>query len=223
MAKPSWTLERVPIMGGATGEAFVNPLHGTGMPVASVLAREAIQNSVDAWQRDRADKAKVVFRRVSLTGKAKREFVAVAGLDTEFLRRRKILGFQQDHCIDSLGKPNAPLHILYIEDYGTHGLYGNPHDSKSHFFRLLLSLGDSAKSRNRKDSGGSYGYGKAVYSANSRIHTILAYSVFDPRDDGEKHHARLMGCAIFTRMNMTRPCIAVAHGSVCHQGRKARM
>ena len=55
MSKPKWTLERVPRMGGATGEAFVNTLQGTGMTPSSVLAREAIQNSADAWRSDTAD------------------------------------------------------------------------------------------------------------------------------------------------------------------------
>jgi hypothetical protein len=91
----------------------------------------------------------------------------------------------------------APLHLLYIEDYNTHGLYGAPDDSKSHFFRLLLSLGDGSKSREKGGSGGSYGYGKSVYSANSRVHTIVAYSAFEPKLDGTKHHARLMGCGYF--------------------------
>lgn len=182
-------------MGGATGEAFVNTLQGTGMTPSSVLAREAIQNSSDAWVQANADKVKVLFRRVTLLGKEKSDFIRNLGLKGEFLKRKKVLGFQHGHCLDSLTKPDAPLRLLYVEDFGTHGLYGDPHDPQSHFFRLLLSLGDGTKSRTKKSSGGSYGYGKSVYSANSRIHTIVAYSAFSPKDDASKHHARLMGCA----------------------------
>src|SRR5690349_15575962 len=127
MTKPQWTLERVPKMGGATGEAFVNTLQGTGMTPASVLAREAIQNSADAWRQASAEKVKVHFRRVSLVGQAKSNFIKNLGLNTEFASRKKLVGFQHGHALDSIKKPDEPLRLLYVEDFGTHGLYGNPH------------------------------------------------------------------------------------------------
>lgn len=195
MKKPKWVLETVPPMGGATGEAFVNTLQGTDMTPSSVLAREAIQNSADAWRSGIADKVEVRFHRISLAGQNKEDFIENLGLRTAFASRKKKLGFQHNHCLESRKKTDDPLRLLYIEDFGTHGLFGSPHDGQSHFFRLLLSLGDGAKSRGNDDSGGSYGYGKSVYSTNSRIRTIVAYSVFDPKDDDSKHHARLMGCA----------------------------
>jgi hypothetical protein len=194
MDEPSWILEKVPLMGGATGEAFVNTLQGTGMTAAAVLAREAIQNSADAWKPNLADKVEVRFRRISLTGAKKDNFLRALDLKKQFVSRQKLLGFQQGHCLEVNKKSDAPLHLLYIEDFGTHGLFGNPHDGTSHFFRLLLSLGDGSKAR-ETGSGGSYGYGKSVYSANSRIHTIVAYSAFDPKLDDSKHYGRLMGCA----------------------------
>ncbi|MGH9893867.1 MAG: hypothetical protein ACREA0_18165, partial [bacterium] len=91
--------------------------------------------------------------------------------------------------------------LLYIEDYETHGLFGDPHDDASPLFRLLFALGDSSKARERESegSGGSYGYGKAVYSANSRIHCIFVFSVFDPKRHPRNGHARLMGCSYFNR------------------------
>jgi hypothetical protein len=208
MSKPNWTFQPTPKMGGATGEAFVNTLLGTGMKTASILAREAIQNSADAQEGD--EKVRVQFRRVTLTGKAKRKFVTSLALDQEFVGRKKVLELQQQNCIASMDEPDAPLHLLYIEDFNTHGLFGNPHDPESHFFRLLLSLGDGAKARDREGSGGSYGYGKSVYSANSRIHTIVAYSAFDSKKDPDKHFARLMGCGYFN---------AHKHGAQCYTGR----
>lgn len=210
MNKPNWTFQETPRMGGATGEAFVNTLYGTGMKPAVVLAREAIQNSVDATHSGSHDKVKVIFRRVSLTGKLKSAFIKSLALDTEFVSRKKELEIQKGNCIDSLKDADEPLRLLYIEDFGTHGLYGAPNDSNSHFFRLLLSLGDGAKSRAKVGSGGSYGYGKSVYSSNSRIHTIVAYSTFNPKDDQSKHHARLMGCAYFN---------AHKHESASYSGR----
>jgi len=80
-------------MGGATGEAFVNTLQGTGMTTSSVLARKAIQNSSDAWRSASADKVEVVFRRVSLTGQVKEAFIKTLALKGEFAVRKKVLGF----------------------------------------------------------------------------------------------------------------------------------
>jgi hypothetical protein len=184
-------------MGGATGEAYTNTLFGTGMTPAEVLAREAIQNSSDAPKAKDDGKVRVVFRRVTLSGTIKKKFVKALGLESEFATRKTVLELQQGNCARHLTRDEVPLETLYIEDFNTHGLYGAPHDPTSHFFRLLLSLGDGTKSREKVGSGGSYGYGKSVYSANSRIHTIVAYSVFSPRDDHSSHHARLMGCAYF--------------------------
>ena len=184
-------------MGGATGEAYTNPLLGTGMEPAAVLAREAIQNSVDAQMS--GQKVRVDLRRITLTGTAKADFVAAMGLDPALLSRRNSLKLPRDACLDTLSDEKQPLQLLYIEDYGTSGLHGDPAKSKSHFFRLLLSLGDGAKAREAEGSGGSYGFGKSVYSSNSRIHTLVAYSVFNPALSGvsPNNHARLMGCGYF--------------------------
>ncbi len=199
MSKQSWVFEHTPEMGGATGGAFTNPLLGSGMEPAAVLAREAIQNSVDAGEA--GSKVRVDFRRVTLTGKSKADFVAAMGLDPALTAHRKSLKLPRGACLDSLDDNDRPLQLLYIEDYGTWGLHGTPSRSKSHFFRLLLSLGDDAKASEAEGSGGSYGFGKSVYSSNSRIHTIVAYSVFDPKLSGvpEKNHARLMGCSYFNQ------------------------
>ena len=197
--KPSWVFERTPEMGGATGGAFTNTLLGTGMEPAARLAREAIQNSVDA--RENGGKVRVEFHRIALLGKQKADFVSAMSLSPALLNHQKKLKLPRGACLDTLSDGKKPLTLLYIEDYGTFGLHGNPTKSKSHFFRLLLSLGDDAKASEAEGSGGSYGFGKSVYSSNSRIHTIVAYSVFDSTLSGlkEKNHARLMGCSYFNQ------------------------
>lgn len=197
--KKGWVFERTPEMGGATGGAFTNPLLGTGMEPAAVLAREAIQNSVDAGRA--GEKVRVEFRRVTLSGSRKSDFVNSLGLDPALVSRRKNLKLPRENCLESLGDSKRPLQLLFIEDYGTCGLHGTPNKSKSHFFRLLLSLGDDAKASESEGSGGSYGFGKSVYSSNSRIHTIVAYSVFDQKLSGvpERNHARLMACSYFNQ------------------------
>src|SRR5690348_13949880 len=107
-------------MGGATGGAFTNPLLGTGMEPAAVLAREAIQNSVDA--RDKGEKVRVEFRRVTLTDKRKANFVAAMRLDPALTSHRKNLKLPRGACFDSLKDGKQALQLLYIEDYGTYGL-----------------------------------------------------------------------------------------------------
>lgn len=195
--KASWLFEQTPPMGGATGEAFANTLLGTGMSPDGVLAREAIQNSCDAANDPDKEKVRIVFRRITLKGDEKKRFVAQLGLDGEIHKRKEHLDLPPGNCLEKITDADKPLHLLFIEDYQTHGLYGDPHDDSSHFFRLLLSLGDGSKARDEKGSGGSYGYGKSVYSANSRLRTIVAYSVFtkDVKDGGSL--ARLMGCSYY--------------------------
>lgn len=197
MTKSRWLFQKTPRMGGATGEAFVNTLHATGMSPDAVLAREAIQNSCDAAINPGKEKIRVVFRRVQLTGTQKTNFIKQAGIARDIAPRIEHLELQSGHCLASLNDPSVPLSLLFVEDYSTHGLYGAPHDDSSHFFRLLLSLGDGSKSRGGKESGGSYGFGKSVYSANSRIHTIFAYSVFATKYVEDGVHSRLMGCSYF--------------------------
>lgn len=180
-------------MGGATGSAYTNPLLGSGMPPEAILAREAIQNSCDAELKNTNQKVKIQFRRVLLSGQRKAKFIEQAGLK-EILKREKSLALPSGNCLSHLDDADQPLHLLYIEDYGTHGLWGKPHDDGSHFFRLLLSLGDPSKI-DGESSGGSYGFGKSVYSANSRINALFAYSTYDPALSGDDSNTRLMGCA----------------------------
>jgi hypothetical protein len=206
-----WTFQFVPPMGGATGEAYFNTLAGTGMSPSAILAREAIQNSVDARDEKIREKPRVAFRRIVLTGSQKHQFVSALQLDNEFGPREGVLELEHENAVSTLMDVATPLELLFIEDFGTYGLYGDPHSKNSHFHRLLLSLGDSSKAREGVGSGGSYGYGKSVYSANSRIHTIVAYSAPDSkRKEADPARTRLMGCAYFN---------AHAHGGCDFTGR----
>ncbi len=83
-----------------------------GMPPKHVLARDAIQNSVDAG----IDSAKVLvrFRATAITGAAKAAFVAAAGLDGIAVRAGQ-LELASPNCLHSLEKPRTPLQLLYVE------------------------------------------------------------------------------------------------------------
>jgi hypothetical protein len=190
-----WIFEITPRMGGATGTAYTNSLLGRGFGAEGILARESIQNSCDALAVQ-GGTVRIVFKRKELTGMEKIDFMSAASLlNGNMSEHRESLGLPSGNCLSSLSDKTAPLPLLYIQDYGTHGLFGDPHDSASHFFRLLLSLADESRAFQDEASGGSYGFGKSVYSSNSLVRTIIAYSVFDKKHDGV--HGRLLGCSYF--------------------------
>lgn len=188
----SWVFHESDPMGGAAGEAYANTLKSPGMQPEHVLAREAIQNSVDAGLG--APKVTVRFRQRSLKGRAKAEFVHAAELNVQSVRS-EALELSSPNCLETLNASSKPLELLYVEDYEAEGLSGDPHDKGSNFYRLLLSLGDRSKARSEKGTGGSYGFGKSVYSSSSAIQTIFAYTRFKNEDGSEK--TRLFGCGYY--------------------------
>lgn len=189
---PSWTFERSGPMGGAAGEAFTNPLAATGMPRAAVLAREAVQNSVDAGVN--GGKVLVRFREHVVTGVEKAEFAKAANLSVLAARQDWILP-KQPNCLKLLDVDEGGISLLYVEDYRTTGLEGDFNSPSSKFYRFLLSLGDGGKIRESHGSGGSFGFGKSVYSSNSAINTIYAYS--RTKDQNGSIHSILFGCGYF--------------------------
>lgn len=186
-----WLFHSSDPMGGAAGEAFANTLKSPGMLPEHVLAREAIQNSVDAGN---GAKVEVRFRASFVKGAQKTAFVQAADLG-RIAERSKELMLSGPNCLSSLDKPQKELCLLYVEDYNAVGLSGDPHDKDSNFYRLLLSLGDRSKSRTAQGStGGSYGFGKSVYSSSSAIQTIFAYTRFR---EGTAERVRIFGCGYF--------------------------
>jgi hypothetical protein len=176
-------------MGGATGNAFANTLQAGGMAPESELAREVIQNSCDAAEEGER-RVRVVFRVVTLDGDRKSRFVDDLSLPRGIGKRSASIALAPDNC---LSNTSQPLQLVFVEDYRTVGLHGDPHHRQSHFHRLLLSVGDATKALSGVSSGGSYGYGKSALSMNSRLRTIVAYSAF--KRDCTGASARLMACA----------------------------
>ena len=185
-----WVFRRPPTMGGASGEAFTNTVQATGMHPAAVLGRESIQNAVDERDPD-AEKVLVRFRLASLTGVDKRKFIEAAKLG-KIVERRDLLDLPELPWLDG----QAPLDLVFVEDFYTTGLDGDPLDPRSRFYRLLLGMGDAGKVHyGQHNTGGSYGFGKAALSSNSGIKTIFAYSRY--RDGDGCEHTRLFGCGYF--------------------------
>lgn len=197
---PAWIFERYGRTGGIGGEGVTNALEGGGWTAREdLLAREAIQNSVDALDRDGGErKALIRFRRRVLTGADKRAFLDHLQFNalSEHAALQQVPGRESAFMhADNLGKE---LELLYIEDFRTVGLGGGLQDPKrGHFYRLLFLVGEGGKAYEEGHTGGSYGYGKAVYSNNSNVATIVVHSVFSPTAQTEGHHARLLGCSFF--------------------------
>ncbi len=187
----NWDYEKSPPNGGAPGDAYRSVFNGSGKNAAESLAREAIQNSVDAASEP-GEAVRVDFRFRRLRDDQREDFEEAASLE-DIRERVHKLGLPEKHALMGGGEEPSKLDLLYIDDYKTTGLVGNPQHPQSNLRKLLMDLGGSVKTRDKSGSGGSYGFGKAVYSSNSRIGAIFAFSrTVDPND---KPLSILMGCA----------------------------
>lgn len=183
--------------GGADGSAMGKLFRGGQLTDTALLAREAIQNSADAHERFRESHPeiplKVVFRFVHLYDDDKAAAVEALGLQS-MVTRRENYGLedplQPGSILDSLEDGRVPLELLFVEDYGTHGLFGKPSlGKKSHLFKAMYYIGASSKGA---DQGGSYGFGKSALQRASRTKSLVAYSMFEAHDD-DPVRERLIG------------------------------
>lgn len=140
----------------ATGDAFRNSFEGED-PVAT-LARESIQNSVDAVEKG---------------GTPRLRYTRRSGVDLCAILPKEFWAHAEKASISSDLNP-ADAEVLYVEDFGTTGLTGSMSDLDSNFYRLMGQLGGSDKDLG---AGGSFGYGKASCILNSRCWTVIAYTV----------------------------------------------
>ena len=197
MSQGQWYFSKQHLGVTVNSSAFRHTLSGSGFDSSESLAREAIQNSVDAAPKGK--KPLVRFHIKTLTGADKAAFVdALAVNDTEWTLRKKC-EFYEKAGLGDLISPKTPLRLLYIDDFNTDGLYGDPysHDRHvhSHLRRLLLELGNDSKAHGSSVSGGSFGFGgKSVFLNSGRHSIVVAFSVFDPKRDGNRGaSAQLMG------------------------------
>lgn len=171
---------------------------------ATLLAREAIQNSWDAGRAlatelvatgEDAPHFRVKFVFSSVEGEEKRALVARLGLGDLAVRLaevddRKKLGLANADCLDHLDDPSIPLRLLKVVENGTTGMYGPWRSSESRLFLAMVSIGFTVKA---EGSGGSYGYGKSGLIRGSRIRTVLAHTCFREREDDPGVTRRLLG------------------------------
>lgn len=155
-----------------------------------LLSREVIQNSWDAARKlrrllnDGSIPFRVEFRFKSFRGQAKRDLIKVMGLH-ELAAQRSAGGSRikiaSGSILDRLDD-DSDLKILFVSDFGAHGLYGQPQllNSESVMFNAIYYMGGSKKRDNDSGTGGSYGFGKAAFIRGSGIRTVFAYTAFQP-------------------------------------------
>ena len=165
--------------GGGEEVGFNEPVTTAFKGDFSYLAREAIQNIIDA--------------RVHTSPLVRAEFELINVMPNELPKLDRLIAIFED-CRDSCRddyrnekaasffqsavirlKTDDPIPILRIGDYNTVGLIVGDNERSSHYHGLMKSSGQSSKTG---DSGGSYGLGKGAYTAASSFRTFFAHSVY---------------------------------------------
>lgn len=143
--------------------------------------REVLQNSCDAALSAEED-TYVIFRAINLSENQEEIWDRELGIENHLRPRIQ-------NAVPDFPEPRTLKSVLFIEDYATSGLSYEykQFESESRFYRFFFGSGDN---EDQSGSGGSFGYGKAVYTDNSKIRTIVAYSC---TIENGKSHKRIYG------------------------------
>jgi hypothetical protein len=151
--------------------------------LTDALVREAIQNSLDARQRQSAARIRITFPAPERLLKGDRRDYYLAGLKPHLTADRS--GLVQPPS------PDEPLSFLVFEDFGTRGLQGDPAQSedeeigassiRNDFYYFWRNIG---RSRKQSSELGRWGLGKTVFPASSRINSFFALTV--RQEDGRR-------------------------------------
>ncbi|MEE4424494.1 sigma-70 family RNA polymerase sigma factor [Streptomyces bugieae] len=175
------------------GREYGNPAAFAFDADLAVLAREAVQNSLDE-RLDPARPVRVRFTLHELTGEHLETFLAE--LHWEELAEHYAAATSSDHKVgrvlaEGLQEMTATrtLRLLCVDDYNAHGLTG-PEYGDGRFAAVVRRQLDSLKSSGR--AGGSYGLGKATLWAASRLGLVLINSTLSEPHEGRTER-RLVG------------------------------
>lgn len=195
----NWNWPAAALEGGVDGSAMSKLFRGGELSDTALLAREAIQNSSDAHDEFKGAHPgvpfRIVFRFVEMKGEEKTRFVNAMDLKAMRTRRQVYRELAKDplqpgNVLDHLDEHSTPIRLLFVEDYGTHGLYGHPRiGTRSHLFKAMYYIGASTKGA---DEGGLYGFGKSALQRASRTNTVAALSTFEPFES-DPVKSRLIG------------------------------
>ena len=189
----AWFWLPITSRGGAAGDWSKIVRGNKKLSVEDLLVREVVQNSWDAANRFRDELRergqasppfRMRFRFVELNGSDRDAFVAATGLselDERYREQQEKFNGLDAALLNDL-KWGNPLQLLYIEDYGTHGLFGPPSaKTESHLFRALYFAGSTTAGANK--AGGSFGFGKSAFIRSSGIQTVVAHTAFEPKPE----------------------------------------
>lgn len=200
-----WLKKRGGGMNEMQTSMFLNTFNPRNFSSPEVVARESIQNSMDAGLHSEG-LTEIEFHHVSLSSDKKQEFLKLFEFDEAI---RPILSAIEDSEVDkslfqyfeSFLDTDDQLDALIIRDFKTSGLSGKigRTDRTDYFFRLVCSLGLDDKSNLDASYGGSFGIGKTVYSINSGINTVIYHSTFAPSQDTDNVKRRLMVQGIYPK------------------------
>ena len=186
--------------GGVAGTTFTQALGNEGIAAADLVAREVLQNSWDAAQfkTDKDPPAfRFKFRFAEYIGPQHSKIVKALGLDALLDQREGLSSNARDipelEEVRDLMNSKKPLRVLYLEDFGTHGMFGDPKDFKSsHLYKAMYILGSTSKNSEEGTRGGTFGFGKSAFIGASSVHTAIAYTRFGLRK-GDDVTRRLIG------------------------------
>lgn len=140
------------------------------------VARECVQNSLDARREDNDEPVKVRFER---TGLPSSQLPGHAQLK-DVVERAKDYSSDQDNseyyyglAQDVLNRPE--ISVLKVSDYNTEGLCGDDRDKQGSWYKLVKASGVNSMHGN---GGGSFGIGKGAPFAASGLRTVF-YSTID--------------------------------------------
>jgi hypothetical protein len=182
-SKPHWEYLPYNRKMGNTSDTLLKVLQRGGFTSEELLAREGLQNCKDAHSED-AVKAglpvQVTIEKHSISGDhAKNLFKALLlDEDQQLKLATSLIHPMTTKEFKSYVSGEQKLDLVTVRDQNTVGLGGSLEgdEEKDHFARLVLGLGQSDK----VEGGGSFGFGKTVFSKLSKIHLVLYYSHFKP-------------------------------------------
>ena len=151
--------------GGASGTTFTQALGNEGIAAADLVAREVLQNSWDAalCKIENDDTAfRFKFRFVEYVGNEHTKIVKTLGLSALLDQRKSLQSDARDipelENVRCLLDSKQPLRVLYLEDFGTHGMFGDPKNFKSsHLYKAMYILGSTSKNAEEGTRGAPSG------------------------------------------------------------------
>jgi hypothetical protein len=180
--------------GGASAASITKLARNLKINPTAQVAREVIQNSWDAAQILRDEPGhhfSTVFRFVEFDVNASnliRTAFSTSEMKEQFSSK---FGLTPESASLVLGR--AKVRALIVEDFGAHGLYGDPKlKNESIMYRALYKIGSTGKNSGDTVSGGSYGFGKSAFISASESNLVVAYSCFRPYKK-DKVTRRLVG------------------------------